>query len=166
MYAIRSYYERIRHHASLAMWCGNNELEQMSVTKEWTEHRMSWNDYSIIFDKILADVSAEFDPQRDYWPGSPHTPIGDRNDYNNPDSGDAHVITSYSIHYTKLYESAHVYSCNHNAQVHGYSLPRSADDDTAYQPFPSYPASATAIRLMKRYKHNTTNGQQSMVPMF
>ncbi len=29
---------RIRHHASLALWCGNNELEQGLVGDEWTEY--------------------------------------------------------------------------------------------------------------------------------
>ncbi|MBT4498484.1 MAG: hypothetical protein HOC74_12215, partial [Gemmatimonadetes bacterium] len=36
---------RLRHHPSIALWCGNNELEQGLVGDEWTERTMSWEDY-------------------------------------------------------------------------------------------------------------------------
>lgn len=82
---------RIRHHASLALWCGNNELEQGLVGDEWSATTMSWADYSPLFDEMLPEVVGRLDPQTDYWPSSPHTPVGDRRDFNNPDSGDAHL---------------------------------------------------------------------------
>ncbi|RME63678.1 MAG: glycoside hydrolase family 2 protein, partial [Caldilineae bacterium] len=82
---------RIRHHASLALWCGNNELEQGLVGDEWTEHTMSWEDYSKLFDQRLPQIVRRLDPQTDYWPASPHTPVGDRRDFNNPNAGDAHL---------------------------------------------------------------------------
>ncbi len=82
---------RIRHHACLALWCGNNELEQGLVGDEWTETTMSWEDYDKLYNVLLPEVVARLDPQRDYWPCSPHTPVGDRRDFNNPDSGDAHL---------------------------------------------------------------------------
>jgi len=82
---------RIRHHASLALWCGNNELEQGLVGDKWDEHHMSWKDYKKLFDVLLPRVVKQFDPERDYWPCSPHTPVGDRKDFNNPNSGDAHL---------------------------------------------------------------------------
>jgi beta-mannosidase len=82
---------RIRHHACLALWCGNNELEQGLVGDKWNDHQMSWDDYKTMFDGILPAVVKKLDPERDYWPGSPHTPVGDRKDFNNPHSGDAHL---------------------------------------------------------------------------
>ena len=82
---------RLRHHACLALWCGNNELEQGLVGDEWTERTMSWEDYSRLFDRLLPDIVRELDPQRDYWPCSPHSPCGDRRDFNNPTCGDAHL---------------------------------------------------------------------------
>lgn len=82
---------RIRHHACIAFWNGNNELEQGLVKDTWTESSMSWKDYDKLFNKLLPEVIAAEDPQRDYWPGSPHTSLGDRTDFNNPDSGDAHL---------------------------------------------------------------------------
>ncbi|MBZ0302815.1 MAG: glycoside hydrolase family 2 protein [Anaerolineae bacterium] len=82
---------RIRHHPSLALWCGNNELEQGLVGDTWTATSMSWEDYSKLYDQLLPEVVAALDPQTDYWPCSPHTPVGDRRDFNNPHSGDAHL---------------------------------------------------------------------------
>ncbi|MBM3189240.1 MAG: glycoside hydrolase family 2 protein [Chloroflexi bacterium] len=82
---------RLRHHASLALWCGNNELEQGLVGDEWTDRTMSWEDYSQLFDELLPRIVRALDPQRDYWPCSPHSPCGDRRDFNNPTCGDAHL---------------------------------------------------------------------------
>ncbi|NUQ00837.1 MAG: hypothetical protein HUU35_13390, partial [Armatimonadetes bacterium] len=84
--------KRLRHHACLALWCGNNELEQGLVADEWTGSAMSWEDYGKLFDQLLPEVVGRLDPERDYWPCSPHTPPpGDRKDFNNPDRGDAHL---------------------------------------------------------------------------
>lgn len=83
--------KRLRHHPSIALWCGNNELEQQAIGETWTLTRMGLEDYKRLFDDLLADVARELDPQRDYWPSSPHSPHGDRANYNNPDCGDAHL---------------------------------------------------------------------------
>jgi beta-mannosidase len=81
---------RIRHHACMALWCGNNELEQGMPTEAWKKS-LSWDDYSRLFDKLLPGIIAELDPQRDYWPSSPHSPQGDREDWMNPNWGDSHL---------------------------------------------------------------------------
>jgi beta-mannosidase len=39
----------------------------------------------------MPKLTGKLDPQRDYWPGSPHSPKGDRQDFNNPTCGDAHL---------------------------------------------------------------------------
>ena len=82
---------RLRHHPSIALWCGNNEMEQGWVGDKWTDRQMSWDDYSRLFDKLLPEIINKLDPERDYWPCSPHSPYGDRNEYNNPQWGDAHL---------------------------------------------------------------------------
>jgi beta-mannosidase len=81
---------RLRTHPSLALWCGNNELEQGLVGSEWTERTMSWSDYERLFDQLLPSLVSEHDPDRPYWPCSPHTPHGDRRSFNDPSCGDAH----------------------------------------------------------------------------
>ncbi|MEN6480267.1 MAG: glycoside hydrolase family 2 protein, partial [Anaerolineales bacterium] len=82
---------RIRHHASLALLCGNNELEQGLVGPEWTETTMSWEDYGKLFDQLLPEIVNRLAPQTAYWPSSPHSPVGPREDFNNPTCGDAHL---------------------------------------------------------------------------
>src|SRR5690606_8938712 len=47
---------RLRHHACLALWCGNNEMEQGLVGKEWTPWSMSWEDYGRLFDQLLPNL--------------------------------------------------------------------------------------------------------------
>ncbi len=84
---------RLRHHACIALWCGNNELEQGLVGDRWSVQppRMSWRDYAKLFDRLLPEVVRRNDPERAYWPCSPHNPCGDRSKYNNPACGDAHL---------------------------------------------------------------------------
>ncbi len=82
---------RLRHHACLAIWCGNNELEQGLVGLEWTDGQMSWDDYKPLFDRLLPRLVGKLDPDRPYWPSSAHTPHGDRSDHRDPTCGDAHL---------------------------------------------------------------------------
>ncbi|GAQ87341.1 beta-mannosidase [Klebsormidium nitens] len=83
----------LRHHACLALWCGNNELEQGYVGDTWTATTMPWDQYKHLFDVLLKDVVEKHDGRTSYWPSSPHTPLGGdkgRQDANDPRSGDAH----------------------------------------------------------------------------
>ncbi len=85
--------KRLRHHPSIALWCGNNELEQGDgfIKDDRKAGQMSWAEYKKLFDKLIPAAVMKLDPSRDYWPSSPHSPCGDRNDYNNPACGDAHL---------------------------------------------------------------------------
>lgn len=85
--------KRLRHHPSIALWCGNNELEQQVVGIEDCQcgDPMTWKDYKALFDTLLGKAVKDLAPDTDYWPSSPHSPLGDRSDYNNPDCGDAHL---------------------------------------------------------------------------
>ena len=82
---------RLRHHPSLALWCGNNELEQGLVDDTWTDRAMSWEDYDKLFDVLLREAVERLDPQRSYWPCSPHTSVGDRVNWMSAESGDTHL---------------------------------------------------------------------------
>lgn len=81
----------LQHHASLCLWCGNNELEQGLVGDEWTRDTMSWSDYKPLFDEMLPKIVNEEDPLRQYIPSSAYTPGENRIDSNDPDRGDAHL---------------------------------------------------------------------------
>lgn len=82
---------RLRHHSCIALWCGNNEMEQGLVGDEWNDRQMSWSDYSLLFDELLPAIVNKVDPGRGYWPCSPHTPHDDRKAFNDDRWGDAHL---------------------------------------------------------------------------
>ncbi|MBK8138098.1 MAG: glycoside hydrolase family 2 protein [Chloroflexi bacterium] len=81
---------RIRHHACMALWCGNNEIEQGMQGSGWHK-TMNWEQYESLFDHLLGDIVRELAPQTAYWPASPHSPLGDRADWINPNWGDTHL---------------------------------------------------------------------------
>ena len=64
--------KRLRHHPSLALWCGNNENES-GVTGNWwpTASAKLRADYIKMFEYIIPHLLSQFDPQRPYWPSSP-----------------------------------------------------------------------------------------------
>jgi beta-mannosidase len=82
---------RLRHHACLALWCGNNELEPGLIADKWDDNHMSWRDYSKLFDGLLPAVVKRLDSGRDYWPCSPHVPHDDRMKFTDDRWGDAHL---------------------------------------------------------------------------
>ena len=64
---------RLRHRASLALWCGNNEMEQGWA--EWQWDRPELQDLKAAYDRFfhhtLAAWCAAEDPDHAYWPSSP-----------------------------------------------------------------------------------------------
>lgn len=69
--------KRLRNHASIALWCGNNE-----ISEGW--HRWGWQDgkteaqktemeqsYQTVFNGILPNVVDSLNPNVDYWESSP-----------------------------------------------------------------------------------------------
>lgn len=81
---------RIRNHPSLALMCGNNEIEQVFVDFKVKENERLKNDYIEIFTVILKEAVEKYIPDISYWQSSPSTgnelfdPTGD------PDNGDVH----------------------------------------------------------------------------
>jgi beta-mannosidase len=68
---------RLRHRASLALWCGNTEMEGGWVHWGWfervaPEYRMY---YDRMFHHMLPEICAEEDPDRPYWPSSPSSGV-------------------------------------------------------------------------------------------
>lgn len=83
--------KRLRNHPSLALWCGNNELEQIPGLLGDGNGAMSWEDYSHLFDVELRTIVEEFGNGAPYWPSSPHTPPPNRCDVQDATAGDAHL---------------------------------------------------------------------------
>lgn len=82
---------RLRHHASLGLWCGNNEIE--SAWHHWGDFQKESlylrADYIKLFEDILPKALREADDITFYWPSSPSS----GGCFDDPDSdmrGDVH----------------------------------------------------------------------------
>ncbi|GAB2540770.1 beta-mannosidase [Gracilibacillus alcaliphilus] len=99
--------KRLRNYASLALWCGNNEID--SAWAEYIEEagwgwkqlynadqrKQLWEDYEKLFHQLLPEVIEQYNPVTSYWPSSPiqnlsHT--GSRHATN-------HTVTKGDMHY-------------------------------------------------------------------
>ena len=77
--------KRIRSHASLGLWCGNNEMEMFTffgglalMPNNPTGNPPMWEltpkqkgDYTRLYEYILPKTVKALDPQTYYWPSSP-----------------------------------------------------------------------------------------------
>jgi beta-mannosidase len=93
--------KRIRYHASLALWCGNNEIEQyfllylglsriITIPKIKAQKR----GYRYRFEELLPELVKKYDPGHAYWPSSPSNGGGSNKKglfkSNSPNKGDSH----------------------------------------------------------------------------
>lgn len=80
---------RMRHHACLALWCGNNEIEAGMTNWGIPHNEKLWGDYFTLFERLLPELVTKNSPETSYWPSSPSSYGGlDRTlDY---DRGDTH----------------------------------------------------------------------------
>lgn len=82
--------KRIRHHACLGLWCGNNEMEW--GWRDWGRlegHRPKYKaDYTKIFEMLLPRLVKQVDGQTYYWLSSPSSggSFDDPNDFNRGDN--------------------------------------------------------------------------------
>lgn len=80
---------RLRSHPSLALWCGNNEMEQFAGSGLWIKAMRQKSDYIKMFQYIIPKVLKAEDPQAFYWPSSPSSG-GDFDEPGDPSRGDVH----------------------------------------------------------------------------
>ncbi|MDP3927822.1 MAG: glycoside hydrolase family 2 protein [Bacteroidota bacterium] len=87
--------KRLRNHASLAIWCGNNENAEGWKHWGWQkQYQYSTedstqiaNDYFKLFDSLIPKTLQTTDPNRFYWPSSPSFGWGSEKSLS---SGDLH----------------------------------------------------------------------------
>ncbi len=80
---------RLRHHASLGLWCGNNEMESFASKGTWVSKPSEIDDYFKMYEEILPEILGKEDPNTFYWPASPSS----GGHFDNPDDenrGDVH----------------------------------------------------------------------------
>lgn len=77
---------RLRHHASLGLWCGNNEIE--SAWDHWGDFQKETPylraDYIRLFEEVLPKAVQEADGETFYWHSSPSS----GGCFDNPDDAD------------------------------------------------------------------------------
>lgn len=80
---------RIRHHACLGLWCGNNEMETQTLDKVWKPSEKQKYDYIKLFEYIIPKIVKEEDPNTFYWPSSPSSGGNFENPWDE-NAGDTH----------------------------------------------------------------------------
>ncbi len=123
---------RVRNHACLGLWCGNNEME--TGWHEWGFESLSSADhlrqYREFFENELPSIVLQEDPSRFYWPSSPHSgsdgaaPADERN-------GDNHYwavwhglkpFTDYRNHYFRFLSEFGFQSFPNRKTVESFTL--------------------------------------------
>lgn len=90
---IRHQVKRLRDHASLALWCGNNE--NVGALSWFDEPRKNRDRYLLDYDRlnegVVGRITRELDPGRVFWPSSPCGGPGDFSDcWHTDNRGDMH----------------------------------------------------------------------------
>ncbi|MEO6404643.1 MAG: hypothetical protein ABIY51_14795 [Ferruginibacter sp.] len=86
---------RLRHHKSIVLWCGNNEIDEAwhnwGWQKQYSLHGADsakiWSDYKMLFEDSLRKWVNEFDGTRPYVSSSPTYGWGNAKSYT---AGDSH----------------------------------------------------------------------------
>ena len=122
---------RLRHHASLALWCGNNEMEGFIGAGLWVTEKRQQADYIKLFEYIIPQVLKKEDPDTFYWPSSPSSG-GSFDDPQNPDRGDVHYwdvwhgmkpFTDYRNHRFRFVSEFGFQAFPSMATIEGFTLP-------------------------------------------
>ena len=82
---------RLQHHASIALWCGNNENEWIWYQEQKSSYK-KMPGYKI-YHKIIPEILKRIDSKRSYWPSSP---FGNDDDPNSFNSGNTHQWNIWS----------------------------------------------------------------------
>ncbi|BBI31945.1 beta-mannosidase [Cohnella abietis] len=81
--------KRVRHHASVGLYCGNNEIEMFFGDGRIESTDENKDGYVRLFEKEIPTLMATIAPDTFYWPGSPSSG-GDFLNTNSEDYGDGH----------------------------------------------------------------------------
>ncbi len=117
--------KRLRDHACIALWCGNNEdlgaLNWFPASRENRDRYLV--DYDRLTEGVLGRVVDECDPTRSFWPSSP---CGGRGDY----SDNWHDDSRGDMHYWQVWHSGKSFDAYYDV------VPRFCSE-FGYQSFPS-----------------------------
>lgn len=86
--------KRLRNHPCIALWCGNNEVDEGWHNWGWqkefsysaADSTRIWHDYLSIFEDLLPDALKKYHPEISYHPSSPMYGWGREKSYTHGDS--------------------------------------------------------------------------------
>lgn len=81
--------KRLRHHPSLGMLCGNNEMELAVLNWGAGKSQLVREDYIELYERIFPEICEKYTPETFYWPASPSSEGGLDNP-NDETRGDVH----------------------------------------------------------------------------
>jgi beta-mannosidase len=124
---------RLRNHPSIALWCGNNEIDvawQEYGTGGWgwkelynpEQHKEIWNSYEKIFHGVLPEMIENYDNGRFYWPSSPMA---------GPKQAASYTTTSGDMHYWGVWHGKERFSEFQNKKARFMS-------EYGFQSFPEF----------------------------
>jgi beta-mannosidase len=129
---------RLRNHPSIALWCGNNEIDSAWAQyneqggwgwkKDYTPEQREriWADYEAIFHRVLPEVVEQLAPGSDYWPSSPLIALtGDEGQHAHSSSAEG------DIHYWGVWHAVEPFE-NYNEYVGRFM------SEYGFQSFPEY----------------------------
>jgi len=121
---------RLQSHASLVLWCGDNEVFMCLGT---AEDRLEYAARRVNFDRLnrtLAEMTAIYDPDRMFWPSSP---------CNGPENmhQSCHEMSHGDMHYWQVWHGGEPFSAYYQIR------PRFCSE-FGYQSFPS-------LRMIRQY---------------
>ncbi|MFB5759806.1 beta-mannosidase [Paenibacillus medicaginis] len=129
---------RLRNHPSIALWCGNNEIDTAWAQyneqggwgwkKDYTPEQREriWADYEAIFHRVLPEVVERIAPGSEYWPSSPLIALtGDAGQHAHSSSAEG------DIHYWGVWHAVEPFE-NYNVYVGRFM------SEYGFQSFPEY----------------------------
>ncbi|GHU72397.1 beta-mannosidase [Bacteroidia bacterium] len=87
--------KRLRNHPAVALWCGNNEINDAWFGWGWREKHtkanpeaagLMWRQYNALFNQLLPETVAEYAPEAFYHPSSPFSRTDGTGESNRGDS--------------------------------------------------------------------------------
>lgn len=91
---VKEQVKKLRSHPCLALWCGNNEIDEGWHNWGWQkQYKYSksdslkiWNDYKKLFHEIIPAIVKQIDFKTPYWPSSPSIGWGHKESLQQGDS--------------------------------------------------------------------------------
>lgn len=163
---------RLRNHASLALWCGNNEIDWLYDMKTSSGDLTCPFYGESIYHDLIPEVLRELDDSRAYWPSSPYG----GNDANDPNVGDRH---NWQVWHGSVYPRKKGEAPRLDYSVEGVSFKNYKNDYTLFSSEFGMHASANRYTLEKHmpegefywgsaemaYRNKDTNHQKGILLM-